>query len=165
MPVPTDAFLAGMRRLAAGVTIVTTELDDVWAGLTATSVCSLTAAPPRLLACINRDAEAHDLIARRGAFAINVLTVAHRDLADRFGGRDDVFGPERFVPEQWDVGVLGLPLLVGAAALFQCRLVRSVAVGSHSIFIGEVEAMGPEGDGEPLVYHERGYHRLGPLPP
>jgi flavin reductase (DIM6/NTAB) family NADH-FMN oxidoreductase RutF len=44
-----------MRRLAGGVTIVTARLGEIRAGLTATSVCSLTAEPPRLLrACTAR---------------------------------------------------------------------------------------------------------------
>ena len=60
--VPTADYTAGMRRLAGGVTIVTTRLGEARAGLTATSVCSLTAEPPRLLACVHREADAHGLI-------------------------------------------------------------------------------------------------------
>ena len=74
MPVPTDDYIAGMRRLAAGVTIVTARLGEVRAGLTATSVCSLTADPPGLLACVHREADAHALILESGRFAVNVLT-------------------------------------------------------------------------------------------
>ena len=65
-----------MRRLAAGVTIVTTGLGEQRAGLTATSVSSLTAEPPRLLVCIHRDADTHALILRSRAFAVNVLVPA-----------------------------------------------------------------------------------------
>ena len=66
MPVATADFIAGMRRLAAGVTIVTANQGELRAGLTATSVCSLTAKPPRLLACVHRDADAHDMILDSG---------------------------------------------------------------------------------------------------
>jgi flavin reductase len=58
-----------MRRLAGGVTIVTTRLGEDLAGLTATSVCSLTAEPPRLLACVHREADAHDLTLESRVFA------------------------------------------------------------------------------------------------
>ena len=73
MPVATADFIAGMRRLAAGVTIVTASQGELRAGLTATSVCSLTAEPPRLLACVHREADAHDMILASGRFAVNVL--------------------------------------------------------------------------------------------
>ena len=56
---PED-FKEGMRQLAAGVTIVTTAVGERRNGLTATAVCSLSAEPPMLLACVNREAGAHD---------------------------------------------------------------------------------------------------------
>jgi flavin reductase (DIM6/NTAB) family NADH-FMN oxidoreductase RutF len=149
-----------MRRLATGVTIVTTRHGDVLAGLTATSVCSLTAEPPRLIACINRDADAHALIARSGVFAVNLLTPAHRDLADHFGGRTEAFGPARFELGAWTTGVTGAPLLLDAAASFDCRLVRTVPIGTHAIFIGEIEAVRHREEAEPLLYHDRGYATL-----
>jgi flavin reductase (DIM6/NTAB) family NADH-FMN oxidoreductase RutF len=150
-----------MRRLAAGVTIVTTRAGDVPAGLTATSVCSLTAEPPRLLVCINRDVDAHRLIARAGIFAVNLLTPAHRELADLFGGRTEVVGPARFAAGRWATGRTGTPLLVDAAAVFECRLVEAIDAGTHSIFIGEVEAVTlPGDDPPPLAYHDGAYAAL-----
>ncbi|MEK0085655.1 flavin reductase family protein [Benzoatithermus flavus] len=160
MPVSTAEYLAGMRRLAAGVTIVTTRHQGVPAGLTATSVCSLTAEPPRLVACINRDTDTHALIRASGIFAVNLLTQAHRDLADHFGGRTDAFGPARFALAAWTTAVTGAPLLLDAAASFDCRLVQAISAGTHSIFIGEVEAVLARDEAEELVYHDRGYAAL-----
>lgn len=163
MPVDTEDYIAGMRRLAAGVTIVTTRLDGVPAGLTATSVCSLTASPPRLLACIQRDADAYAVITDSGLFAINLLSTAHQALADRFGGRDDISGAERFTAGAWTPGETGVPLLVDALASFECRLIETVAAGTHDIFIGEVEVV-QFGDGsDGLLYHDRRFARLIPL--
>lgn len=160
MPVPTADFIAGMRRLAGGVTIVTARLGDVRAGLTATSVCSLTAEPPRLLACVHRDADAHDLIIASGYFALNVLTRSQQGLADHFGGRDTSHGPSRFAEGHWVAGETGVPLLVGAAASFECRLTETLAASTHTIFIGEVEALQTVEGASGLVYHDRTYHRL-----
>ena len=53
-PVTADAFKQGMRRLGGAVTIVSVAHDNIWAGLTATAVTSLSSSPPRLLACINQ---------------------------------------------------------------------------------------------------------------
>jgi flavin reductase (DIM6/NTAB) family NADH-FMN oxidoreductase RutF len=160
LPVATAEYLAGMRRLAAGVTIVTTRHGDALAGLTATAVCSLSAEPPRLLVCINRDADAHELIARSGVFAVNLLTPAHRELADRFGGRADIFGMARFSLGRWERGATGAPLLADAAASFDCRLVETVTANSHSIFIGEVEHIAAREGASALLYHDRGYAGL-----
>lgn len=160
MPVRSADFVAGMRRLAAGVSIVTTRCGEVTAGLTATAVCSLTAEPPRLLACIHREADAHALILKSRIFAINLLTLAHKDLAERFGGRTGCFGPARFTEGAWRRGVTGAPLLADAAASFDCRLVEAVPAGTHAIFIGEVEAVAFGPSAAVLVYEDRAYRRL-----
>ncbi len=166
MPVAIEEYLAGMRRSAAGVTIVTTRLGGRPAGLTATSVCSLTAEPPRLLACVQRDADAHAGIARSGFFAVNLLGQRHLALAERFGGREEVFGAERFAAGRWLSGATGAPLLADALASFDCRLVEAVAAGTHGIFIGEVESvrLAPDGVEDVLLYHDRRFGRLSPLP-
>lgn len=162
MPVSTAEFLAGMRRLAAGVTIVTARHGGVPAGMTATAVCSLTAEPPSLLACIQRGTDTHDAIAGSGGFAVNLLTTRHRRLSDLFGGREGSFGPARFARGRWADGSTGAPLLRDAAAVFECRLRESLAASTHTVFIGEVVAV-TLGEGEPLVYRDRAYHRLSPL--
>ena len=160
MPVPTADFIAGMRRLAGGVTIVTSRLGEIRAGLTATSVCSLTAEPPRLLACIHRDADAHGLILESQRFAVNVLTPAQQHLSEHFGGRDESHGPSRFAIGDWRIGRTGMPVLAGAAAVFECRLVEVATASTHSIFIGEVEAAAWVEAAPGLVYHDREYRRL-----
>ena len=160
MPVPTADYTAGMRRLAAGVTIVTSRQGELRAGLTATSVCSLTAEPPRLLACIHRDADAHGLIVLSRRFAVNVLTPEQLGLSEHFGGRDDSHGPARFAVGPWQVGRTGMPVLADAAAVFECRVVEVATASTHTIFIGEVEAAAYRENAPALVYHDCEYHRL-----
>ena len=42
-----------------------------------------------------------------------------------------------------------------------CAIYSRLAVGTHTIYIGEVQASGvPRPDDEPLVYWNRGYRRL-----
>jgi flavin reductase (DIM6/NTAB) family NADH-FMN oxidoreductase RutF len=164
LPVSSADFIAGMRRHAAGVTIVTTRLGGIRAGLTATSVCSITAEPPRLLVCVQRDADAHDIVLRSRLFAVNVLTPAQRAIADRFGGLDESRGPSRFALGDWMPGITGAPLLAGAAASFECALVETVAASTHSVFIGQVEAARFDEHAPALAYHDRTYHALGGSP-
>ncbi|MFL5334823.1 MAG: flavin reductase family protein [Geminicoccaceae bacterium] len=160
MPVPTAHYIAGMRRLAAGVTIVTTGLGELRAGLTATSVCSLTAEPPRLLVCVHRDADTHDIILQSRVFAVNVLMSSQRELADHFGRRDTSPALDKFVLGEWTRGSTGAPVLLGAAANFECGLVEAVEASTHTILIGEIEAARFDEGASALVYHDRTYHRL-----
>ena len=53
-----------------------------------------------------------------------------------------------------------MPVLAGAAAVFECRLVEVATASTHSIFIGEVEAAAWVEAAPGLVYHDREYRRL-----
>jgi len=39
-------------------------------------------------------------------------------------------------------------------------VVQSVPVGENTLFVAEVIAAHGEGEGDPLVYHNRVYHRI-----
>lgn len=158
MPVGLDDFLAGMQRLASAVTIVATEVDGVRAGLTASAVTSLTAEPPTLLACVNRDAGTHGLLLEAGRFSVNLLGRGHEDIAGAFAGFTGLEGPERFEVGSWRAGDHGVPVLEGALASFECLVDEVVVRSSHDVFIGAIEAVHlPEVEVDPLLYLDRAF--------
>jgi len=164
MAVTTQAFIDGMRQLAAGVTVVTTVLDGRRAGLTATAVCSVSAEPPQLLVCINRGAEAHDVVRASGRFAVNLLASEQQHLAHAFAGNAAIYGERRFEQACWTTLATGAPVLRDCVATFDCRLVEAVPAATHTVFIGRVEAVHIEPDLTPLVYAEGDYGLIAPLP-
>ena len=146
-----------MRQLAAGVTLVTTVAGGVRAGLTATAVCSASADPPQLLACVNRDAEAHDLLLASRILAVCLLGAGQRALADRFAGRTGVSGEARFAAGRWTTLATGAPVLEDAPACFDCRIVGTLAAGTHTVLLAMVEATLVRPGVEPLAYLDGGY--------
>jgi flavin reductase (DIM6/NTAB) family NADH-FMN oxidoreductase RutF len=145
-------FKAGMRRLGAGVTIVTTFDGQTRAGLTATAVCSLSAEPPQLLVCVNRAAYPNKVIARAKRFCVNVLASGQAALALRFAGATGHKGEDRFGKGRWNVLATGAPVLDGALTSFDCELARAVRSGTHTIFIGRVVAVATRQGGKALLY-------------
>ena len=153
-------FKHAMRRLAAGVTIVTTKGRGGRAGLTATAVCSLSADPARLLVCVNRDSAPNAAIAAAKRFCVNVLALRHRSLALRFAGATGVAGEDRFAQGKWGSAATGSPVLLDALASFDCMLVDAVQSGTHTIFVGEVQAVSARTGGTPLLYAAGAFHSL-----
>jgi flavin reductase len=131
-------FKSGMRRLASGVSLVTTVLDGKPHGLVATSVCSVSAEPPSLLVCVNRSSQSHDPIRDAGIFCINVLGAEDDALAQRFSSPEH--RDTRFADRDWASLVTGAPALPDALASFDCRISSAVSVDSHTIFIAHVVA-------------------------
>jgi flavin reductase len=151
-----NAFTNAMRRAVSGVSIVTTSGDFGRYGLTVSSMTSVSAEPPMLLVCVNRNSIAHDAIARNHRFAINVLSAQQQNLAASFAG-SDLYGPAYDLSSsEWTDSACGLPQAVNAAAFFECELDTAVTAGTHSIFIGRVtKALGA--DETPLAYADREY--------
>jgi flavin reductase len=155
MAIEAEIFKSGMRRLAAGVSIITTLGPDGPRGLTATAVCSVSVEPPTLLCCINRGSSAHDVIHASRVLAVNFLAVVDQDLSDRFSGADT--REARFSEGRWTQLATGAPILESALASFDCRILSVMDSSTHSIFFAEViEArLGP--DASPLLYFGGGY--------
>lgn len=147
-------FCKGMRHLAGACVVIASGSDNERAGLTATAVCSITADPPRLLICVNRNVRAHEVIQRAGAFSINVLAHDQEFIAKRFAGMvEGVSGEERFAQGCWESGVTGVPLLEDALVSFECRLEQVIPASTHDMFIGEVVGVrGLQEQDGPLVY-------------
>jgi flavin reductase len=130
-------FKRGMRRLAAGVSIVTTIEQGARYGMVATSVSSVCAEPePSLLVCVHRDSSSQDVIRRTGVFCANVLGAGDIELAQRFSSK--VSHAKRFEQGSWVPLVTGAPALTSALVSFDCEITHVMPVHSHTIFVGAV---------------------------
>ena len=149
-----------MSRLGAAVNVVTTDGPTGRTGFTASAVCSVTDDPPTLLVCMNRSSEHNINFKENRVLCVNVLTAAQQDLSPVFGGQTDVDVDGRFAGATWGTLVTGSPVLHGAAASFDCRIVQVTEVGTHSVFFCEVDAVETAPDYEGLIYFGRAYHRI-----
>jgi flavin reductase (NADH)/flavin reductase len=104
--------------------------------MTATAVCSVSAEPPILLCCINRQSASYQGVLRAGSFGVNVLAIDDRQLADLFAKPSST--EEKFSVGLWRRLTTNAPILESALVGFDCRVSRSVEVGTHGIFLGEV---------------------------
>lgn len=159
-----DQFKAGMRRLAASVNLITTcSTDGQRSGLTATAVCSVSAAPPTLLVCVNRSGSSYGVLTSTGVFAVNVLALEDRALADRFAS--PIPQEVKFEQGLWTSLVTGSPVLESAIATFDCRISHSVDVGTHGILFGEIQALRLRSvDAQPLMFRAGNYGSTASLP-
>jgi flavin reductase (DIM6/NTAB) family NADH-FMN oxidoreductase RutF len=148
-----DDFRAVMRRFPTGVTVVTTILDGRPKGFTANAFASVSADPPMVLICVNRQARSHPLIAQAGHFCVNILRLEQRAIAERFAARaaDDPFATLSYRSE-----ATGSPVFADTLAYLDCELAEEHSAGTHTVFIGNVVACGFS-DGAPLGYFNGDY--------
>jgi flavin reductase ActVB len=145
-----------MTHWPTGVAVVTTaDRDGWWWGFTASAVSQVSARPPLLSVCVDRDAHCRSVFTAADAYAVHVLRDGQEDLAGRFShdSANDFDG----LPVSW--GFEDVPLLDDVAVRLECRAVRSMPAGDHVILLGEV-VRARTGPHDPLVYLEHGFRRL-----
>lgn len=157
-------FRDAMAGVASAVHVVTTIGPQGRAGLTANAVASVSDAPPTVLVCIARLSRTLAVIESSGVFCINTLPGDDAELAEIFASRRGVDGEARFATRDWRQLTTGAPVLTGAVAAFDCRLVAAHDVASHRILIGEVVGLGDFGTrtAEPtsLIYRRRHFEAV-----
>ena len=159
--VNVEQFRLAMRSLAGAVNIVSTAHSGHRYGLTATAVCSATADPPTVLVCLNRVATTHGAVVKAGVFCVNVLRSEDWELSTTFSGAQS--GEVRFKSRDWTHLATGSPVLIDALVSFDCRVVKSLVHGTHTIFLGQVEQVLLGKKGKPLLYSEGQYAKLASL--
>ena len=160
-PVDGEQFKAGMRTLAGAVNLITSAHSGHRYGMTATAVCSASAEPPTVLACINKLAATHNAVAKSHVFCVNVLRAEDWELSTSFSGANS--GEARFKSRDWTRLATGSPVLIDALVSFDCRVVKKMVHGTHTIFLGVVEQVLFGKKGKPLLYSEGQYAKLASL--
>ena len=154
-------FRAAMRQLAGGVAVVTVGHGEDRAGLTATSISSLSADPPTIMFGLNLASSSFPVLRRHRSFGVNFLTATQKQVADRFAGRNGAKGAARYADADWSTGITGAPLLAGALATLDCELEELIERHSHAIVIGRVREVRSGRNDAALVYWRGDYERIG----
>jgi flavin reductase (DIM6/NTAB) family NADH-FMN oxidoreductase RutF len=160
MPViSSEDFRKALRHFPAGVTIVTVRAGEKVHGLTVSAFASVSAEPPMIMIIIENRHRAYSLLQETEAvFAVNILGEEQSELSNRFAWVKD---EDRFAMGNWSKAETGAPILVDALAWLDCRIHARYPAGSHTIYVGEVQASSvPQEEAPPLVYWNRGYRKL-----
>jgi flavin reductase (DIM6/NTAB) family NADH-FMN oxidoreductase RutF len=156
MAVGKEEFRRALGHFTSGVTVVTSKSqNNKPQGITVSAFTSVSLDPPLILVCIDKRASLHDHLAEGSYFAVNILGDDQELISRRFASKEE----DRFEGTGFTYGVTGSPLLTGALATVECRVVHAYPGGDHTIFVGEVEATGVK-DGKPLAYFRGGYSQL-----
>ena len=138
---PVPAVLVTVGREREGKT-ETNLLTIAWAG----TVCS---EPPMVSVSVRKERYSHDFIAESGEFVVNLTGQSLLKATDFCGvrsGRDeDKFDACKLtqVPAQ---GMRFAPAIAESPLYLSCKVVNTMPLGSHTMFVGQIEAVGVRDD-------------------
>jgi flavin reductase (DIM6/NTAB) family NADH-FMN oxidoreductase RutF len=126
---PTPVFLVGTYDAEGKPNIMTVA----WGGI----CCSK---PPCVAVSIRAATYTHGNIVKNNAFTVNIPTVGmvkEADYAGIYSGRDeDKFAAAGLTPLRSEI--VNAPLVDECPLVIECRLFRTVELGLHTQFVGEI---------------------------
>ena len=148
-----------LQKCSYGIYIVCSTKDGKLNGQIVNTVFQVTSEPPRVSVSINKSNYTHEFITASGVFTVSIM---ERDtpmtLIGQFGfksGRDI----DKFKGVNHIVGVTGAPVVTdNALSYIECKVVGSLDVGTHTLFVGEMVEAKVLRDGEPMTYEY--YHKV-----
>ncbi|HXC27648.1 MAG TPA: flavin reductase family protein [Stellaceae bacterium] len=125
-----------LGSFATGVTIITTrDREGKLHGMTANSFSSVSLTPPLVLWSSSLYAQSLPAFQEGSHFVVNILAYDQIPLSNKFAKQSD----DKFIDTDHVITESGPPVIVGAAAHFECRNEFRHYGGDHIIFIGHVE--------------------------
>jgi flavin reductase (DIM6/NTAB) family NADH-FMN oxidoreductase RutF/rubredoxin len=142
------------HKITYGLYVVSSTNGSQMNGYVGNTVFQVTSQPARFAVACNKDNFTCGLIAQSQVFSISALQQdAKSELIGLFGyksGRTE----NKFASVDYRVGQTGAPILLeDTLAWFECKVVQTVDVGTHMLFIGEVvDGDVTESEEPPLTY-------------
>ena len=150
--VDSRAFRRSLGVFATGVTVVTARWGEQMVGVTANSFTSVSLDPPLVLWSIDKASTSLPVFMAGTHFAVNVLARDQIALSNHFAKT----APDKFAAIDWTPGAGGVPLIPGAAAVFECRREIEHDAGDHILMVGRVERHA-RFDRDVLLFHAGKY--------
>jgi flavin reductase (DIM6/NTAB) family NADH-FMN oxidoreductase RutF len=145
-------FKQALGSFATGVTLATTAVEGEWHGITANAIMSVSLDPPLVALSVQQGTRMYAALCCTDNFALSILAADQRAVANYFADSSQPHNSSAFIQFPHHLGHTGAPLLNGALASVDCRIVATHPAGDHTLFIGQVVYVEvAEGD-RPLLY-------------
>lgn len=149
-------YRKALARFPTGVCFVAARRPDgEAAGLLINSFTSVSLEPPLVLWCLGHSSRTRPVFAGAPTFAISILSEEQKPLLAALGRPLE----QRLEGVEVRDGVGGAPVIMAAAAAFECQVVTVTRAGDHDIYLGQVQHF-ERRDGGPLAYLAGEYGRV-----
>ena len=146
---------AALLSIPYGLFILTTRDGDEVAAGTVSWVMQTSFKPPLIAMGVKQDSHLYAALKKTGTFALSFLESGQKDLAFAF------FKPTKHEDgkingHEYEIGETGAPIIAGAPAWVEGRVVGEVAAGDHATIVGEVTHAGQKRESKLLTLDEVG---------
>lgn len=147
-----SAVSGAISKISYGLYVVSSRDGDKFNGQIVNSVFQVTAAPPTVAASLNKLNLTHDYVLKSGLYSVSVLEQGTPlTFIGQFGFKSGRTCDKCASAAHKFLG--GCPAVTDhALSVFTVKVSKTVDMGTHTLFIGEVAAAETLKDGVPLTY-------------
>lgn len=157
--------LTAFHKLSYGVYIIASEYQGKKVGYIANTAFQVTSQPEQIAISCHKNNQSTRSIINAGVFSLSVLKQEiNLKMIGDFGFMSSA-DLDKFHGINYITAQSGAPIVIdGAVAWFDCRVVKTVDVGTHYLVIGEVLDADEISEEEPLTYkyYREKYKMLSP---
>jgi flavin reductase (DIM6/NTAB) family NADH-FMN oxidoreductase RutF len=140
-----------LARLEYGVYVVSMGRGNEGNAFTASWVTQVAGEPPMLVVAINNKHQSARRLKEDDCFVVNILSREAAGVAKTYyGPAESGYEKLKSVPLK-AAPVTGCPIIPGAIGFLDCRIVKRVPAGDHTVFFGEILEAELESDQEILT--------------
>src|SRR4029079_5922866 len=150
----SGCIAALFKRLTQGVYVVGVAHGEKRNAFTAAWIMQVSFDPLLLALSINPHHSSYRLVKDGVVFSVNVLKKDQLHLGEHFGPPG---GTDKLAVTEWTTSHLGPPLLRGALAWFECKVLSEYPAGDHVLVLGKVVGGKLlDSEAEPMSYRQTG---------
>jgi flavin reductase (DIM6/NTAB) family NADH-FMN oxidoreductase RutF/rubredoxin len=128
-----------LSKISYGIYIISSGDRTKGNGFVANTALQVTSEPVKIAICSNKNNFTTELIKKHEAFSISILS--QETAPETFGkfGYKSGIDFDKMVGSKIKYGSTGVPIVLDdAIAYLECKLLQTIDVGSHLLFIGEL---------------------------
>jgi len=145
--------LKAFHKFSYGLYIIASEFQGKKAGYIANTTFQVTSEPPQLAISCHKNNQTTEVILGSGVFSVSVLKkdVNMKIIGDFGFSSSGVI--DKFAGVNYMKGPSGAPIVMDSSvAWFDCKVTKTIDLGTHYMIIGEVLDADEIADEDPLTY-------------
>ena len=134
-----DPMKEALKRMPYGFYAITSRRGDEVNAMVGNWLTQVSFEPRLVMFSLARNAYTHEVVSDGGVFAINIFNKDDSDAIKPFTKSHNK-KPDKMESAPWmPAPITGCPILEGAAAVIECRVVQMFETGGdHDLMVGEV---------------------------
>lgn len=146
-------FRQAMGQFATGITIVSTAYEEDIIAMTVNAFMSISLQPKIVAVSIGEQASMYNILPKTNSFGVSILHENQKALSELFAKENEYGQEDMFIYKA------NIPVLEDCLTHLVCDVVKSVKVGDHTVYFGEVKDLEVFSK-KPILYYGSDYRYL-----